>query len=227
MAPGSDVSVEVFFDCSSPWTYMLFHNLLRSQARMGYAVAWRPFVVGFVFNEVNRKLYEDRSNPPVPRKAEYSMKDMMDWAALAELELNFPPKCGHPVNAVKCMRACVAVQLAKGDEAMVRFAKEAFHALWVEGRDFAKEDVLRDIAKRAEIDGDWVIGQLDKPEVKEGLKRNSDEVIARNAFGSPTIYVEKTDMYFGNDRLVLVEAAIRRERKKKGIDPERGVQARM
>jgi 2-hydroxychromene-2-carboxylate isomerase len=33
-------------------------------------------------------------------------------------------------------------------------------------------------------------------------------VIARGGFGSPTMFVNKTDMYFGNDRLPLVEAAL-------------------
>jgi len=40
-----------------------------------------------------------------------------------------------------------------------------------------------------------------------------DEAIARGAFGSPTIYLNKTDMYFGNDRLPLVRDALMRTKK--------------
>lgn len=204
------VSVEFYFDCSSPWTYMAFHNILRVQQRLNFKITWKPFVVGFVFNRVNRVLYETRSNPPVPRKAEYSGKDMMDWANALELELHFPPKCGHPVNAVKIMRACVAVQRAFGDSKLVDFAKAAFDALWVDGKDFAKEDVIRSVCRTAGVDEEQVLKLIDTKAVKDEMKKNTDEVIARNGFGSPTIYVNGNDMYFGNDRIVLVEVAIRR-----------------
>ena len=43
---------------------------------------------------------------------------------------------------------------------------------------------------------------------KDQLKANTDEAIARGAFGSPTIYLDKTDMYFGNDRLPLIHAKL-------------------
>ena len=32
--------------------------------------------------------------------------------------------------------------------------------------------------------------------------------MARGGFGSPTIFVDKTDMYFGNDRLPLIREAL-------------------
>ena len=34
--------------------------------------------------------------------------------------------------------------------------------------------------------------------------------VARGGYGSPTMFVDGTDMYFGNDRMELVEAALRR-----------------
>ena len=37
-----------------------------------------------------------------------------------------------------------------------------------------------------------------------------DEVMARGGFGSPTIFVDKTDMYFGNDRMPLIREALER-----------------
>ena len=38
----------------------------------------------------------------------------------------------------------------------------------------------------------------------------ADELIARGGFGSPTIFVDKTDMYFGNDRMPLIREALER-----------------
>jgi 2-hydroxychromene-2-carboxylate isomerase len=49
-----------------------------------------------------------------------------------------------------------------------------------------------------------------RDEVKARLRGNTDELIARGGYGSPTIFVDGQDMYFGNDQLPLVEAALRR-----------------
>ncbi len=46
--------------------------------------------------------------------------------------------------------------------------------------------------------------------IKDQLKANTEELIARGGFGSPTIFVNKTDMYFGNDRMGLVREVVRR-----------------
>ena len=48
------------------------------------------------------------------------------------------------------------------------------------------------------------------PEYKDRLRAYTDELIERGGYGSPTFFVEGSDMYFGNDRLVLVEEALRR-----------------
>ena len=44
------------------------------------------------------------------------------------------------------------------------------------------------------------------------LRQNTDVLIARGGYGSPTIFIDGGDMYFGNDRLELVEYRLRRLR---------------
>ena len=51
--------------------------------------------------------------------------------------------------------------------------------------------------------------------IKAQLRTNTDELIARGGFGSPSMFVGGDDMYFGNDRLPLVEAALLRARPSK------------
>ena len=41
------------------------------------------------------------------------------------------------------------------------------------------------------------------------LRSNTDELIARGGYGSPTLFINDDDMYFGNDRLPLVEHRLR------------------
>jgi len=202
------VKLECFFDCSSPWTYLGFHNAQPMAMRLGIAIEWKPIIVGGIFNEVNKEVYAVRASDTPKRR--YADKDLADWTRHAGLTINFPPKCGHPVNSVKCMRGCIAMQrLGK----MEPFARAAFEALWVDGLDLARDDVLSELCRKVGVEPVPFLAEIATPESKAKLRENTDEAIRRGAFGSPTFFVDDTDMYFGNDRLTLVEDAIRRRQK--------------
>jgi DSBA-like thioredoxin domain len=55
---------------------------------------------------------------------------------------------------------------------------------------------------------------LGEQAVKDRLRANTEELMRRGGFGSPTMFVGGTDMFFGNDRLALVRAAVERSRKR-------------
>jgi 2-hydroxychromene-2-carboxylate isomerase len=132
--------LEFFFDVSSPWTYLAFHNVQPMAAELGVPIVWRPILVGGVFNAVNQSVYENRANP-VPAKARWHWKSMMDWARLAGLTIRFPPSV-FPVNSVAVMRALCALD----DDALVRVARAAFEAYWRDDVDISKDEAFDVIA---------------------------------------------------------------------------------
>lgn len=198
--------LEFFFDCSSPWTYLAFTRVADVIKRTGAEMVWRPILVGGVFNAVNEAVYERRANPE-PRKASYYEKDLADWARFAGIKIGKPPV--FPVRAVAAMRCVLAAEV---HGALVRFARETFESYWDRLEDISQAQVLTTIAERAGLDGARLLEEANAPQIKERLRANTDELIARGGFGSPTMYVDKDDMYFGNDRLELVEAALMRRR---------------
>lgn len=197
-------SVEVFYDVSSPWTYLGFHRLAALEADLGMDFVWRPILVGGIFNAVNPSVYASRENP-VPAKAHYMLKDLGDWAAMTGLKIIFPPRV-FPVNSVKAMRACI---VAEGMGRQKPLARAFFELYWSENEDISQDEVVARACARAGIDASHVAQAIQAPDVKEKLKANADEAMRRGAFGSPTIFVNGDDMYFGNDRLPLIERAIR------------------
>lgn len=199
--------IECFFDCSSPWTWLAFHKLRPLAAELGEAVDWKPVLVGGIFNAVNPSVYESRERG-VPAKQAYLRKDLMDWARHDGLDIRFPPSI-FPVNSVKAMRACCWL---KPQGLLEPFADAVFRAYWTDDRDIAQDAVLADIARAVGVDAAAMGAAIATPEVKAQLKANTDEAIARGAFGSPTIFVGGDDLYFGNDRLPLVRAAVLRRR---------------
>jgi 2-hydroxychromene-2-carboxylate isomerase len=60
------------------------------------------------------------------------------------------------------------------------------------------------------VDPAWFFEGIAQTAIKAQLKANTEELIARGGFGSPTMFVDGTDMYFGNDALPLVRAALTR-----------------
>ncbi|MEO0714406.1 MAG: 2-hydroxychromene-2-carboxylate isomerase [Pseudomonadota bacterium] len=202
----SDPVIECYFDCSSPWTYLGFHNLIPMADRLGIEIDWKPILVGGIFNTVNPSVYESRK-APVRVKARYHAKDLQDWARLAGLSIRMPPGV-FPVNSVKVMRACI---LLKPDGKLADFARAAFELYWAEDKDISQDAVIAEACARAGVDPERVFAGIQDQTIKDALKANTDEVMARGGFGSPTFFIGD-DMYFGNDRLVLVEAAIARAR---------------
>ncbi len=70
--------------------------------------------------------------------------------------------------------------------------------------------MLTDICESVGIDPQLFFAGISDQAIKDQLKANTDEVIARGGFGSPTIFLVRTDMYFGNDRLPLIREALQR-----------------
>ena len=195
--------VEFFFDCSSPWTYLAFDRIEDLCAEASAALVWRPILVGGVFNEVNQGVYEQRANP-VPAKMRYYGKDLADWARHRGIEIGQPPV--FPVNSVKAMRG---VFVALDHDCVSRYARTVFEAYWGDLEDISRDEVLRSIVARVGLDPDAFFARIALPATKARLRENTDELIARGGFGSPTIFVDGDDMYFGNDRLPLVAEALR------------------
>ena len=201
--------IEFFFDCSSPWTYLAFRNIQPMAAELNAPIVWRPILVGGIFNAVNPSMYEARENFDSP-KMRYMRRDMMDCAHETGVPLHFPPTV-FPVNSVKAMRGCLwLAQDAAASAQLSAYIEAVFAAYFQHDQDISQDSVLAAICERLGLDAAAFLAGIARPEIKEQLKANTDEAIRRGAFGSPTFFVGE-DMYFGNDRLPRVRAAVLRE----------------
>src|ERR1700761_533639 len=138
--------VECFFDCSSPWTYFAFHNLLLMQKELGIDIVWKPILVGGVFNAVNPSVHNSRERP-VPAKQAYNKKDQQDWARYLGIRMHYRPTV-FPVNSVKAMRGCCWLE---GTDKLVPFALATFDAYWGDDQDISQNPVLTAICEKAGV----------------------------------------------------------------------------
>ncbi|MDP1883718.1 MAG: DsbA family protein, partial [Bradyrhizobium sp.] len=93
---------------------------------------------------------------------------------------------------------------------MEPFARAVFAAYWGDDKDISKDEVLTEICKSVGVDPQKFFAGIGDQAIKDQLKANTDEVMARGGFGSPTNFVDKSDMYFGNDRMPLIREALQR-----------------
>lgn len=202
------LTVEFYFDLSSPWTCLAFHNIQPIIKDNGAEIIWKPFLVGGVFNAVNQDVYAARENPD-NRKFVHSFRVLKDWAKLAGLPMNFPSE-HHPVKSVHAMRVCCALE--EDQAALHKFATAAFNAYYGEQRNLDDPEVLIAIANEVGLDGAALAAKTQEQAIKDRLRANTEEAIARGSYGSPSIFVpfgEGERMYFGNDQLPLVNWAIK------------------
>lgn len=198
--------IDFYFDVSSPWTYLAFRNIQPLAKELNMAIQWRPVLVGGIFNTVNQRMYASREDSQSPRNR-YVLKDLQDCARQTGIKIVFPPKV-FPVNSVKAMRGCI--WLAGSDafkDCLLPFIEATFAAYFTHQEDVSQDDVLASICKQTGIDADAFASGITQPSIKDALKANTDEAIARGAFGVPTFFVGD-DMYFGNDRLGLLRLAV-------------------
>ena len=195
--------IECFFDCSSPWTYLAFEYLQTRTAGLDVEIIWRPILVGGIFNTVNPSVYQSRETP-VPLKAAYMRKDLTDWARLVGLEISFPPPV-FPVNSVKAMRGAY---LALDAGLLVPYVREVFKQYWTDLVDISQDDALASIAIGVGFTRAQFFDGIASQSCKDRLRQATEEVVARGGYGSPTMFLNGDDMYFGNDRIDLMLSRI-------------------
>lgn len=185
--------LEFFFDYVSPYTY-----LANSQVQdIGAEVVYRPMLLGAVMQAAGNK-------PPrtVPAKGRYLEMDIQRWTAA----YGIPFKWGSlfPQRTVNALR----VAIVAGKQGKFHAVHEPlFKAVWVDDIDVSDEVVLTDIVSNAGMDASSVLEEIATDEIKDELRANTEEAVARGIFGAPTFFVGD-EMFFGNDRFDFIRAEL-------------------
>ena len=191
--------LEFFFDCSSPWTYLAFKEIENLCSRLNLQLVWRPILVGGIFNTINPSVYESRSNPVKPKTA-YSQKDLNDWSSIRGIKVNWPDV--FPVNSVKAMRG---VFFALDKNEVSRYVESVFYSYWTNNLDISLDEVMTEKVAGLGWNSEEFISFINLDSTKSSLKLNTEELAQRGGFGSPTMFINEDNMFFGNDRLNLID----------------------
>jgi 2-hydroxychromene-2-carboxylate isomerase len=106
-----------------------------------------------------------------------------------------------PVNTLALMRGAVSHQMDGDFDAYVRLM---FEAMWVRPRKLDDEAEVKAVLEEGGFDWADFADRVGRPEVKDRLRANTDDAVARGVFGAPSFFVEG-ELFFGQDRLDWVE----------------------
>lgn len=212
-SPADKPAVEFFFDSSCPWSYLALDRVREAAIRTGSRVVYRPVLVDDVLRAANPGFPADRTDP-VPVRARYQAKDLADWARYCGLTLRRPKP--WPIRPEWAQRGAVAAAQLAGEGAAgpAAYLAAVFAALFADNRDISDIAVVEALAVSAGLDAGRFAALLRDDRIRLQVQANGAELVARGGFGTPTFLVatgpDDGDLYFGNDRLPLVEAALAR-----------------
>lgn len=193
-------TVEFWFDVGSPAAYLAWHRLPRICAEQGAQIAYRPMLLGGVFQATG-----NQSPMNVPAKARYMEADLERFARRDGTPYRHNPH--FPINTLALMRGAVGLQMR--DEArMLPYVDAVYRAIWSDGRDMNDAAVVGAVLKEAGFDPQAVLALTADPQVKERLKTVTHEAVQLGVFGAPTFFVNGR-MYWGQDRLDFVQQELR------------------
>jgi 2-hydroxychromene-2-carboxylate isomerase len=191
-------TVDFYWDFSSPFAYLGSTQAEALAARTGATLVWRPMLLGAVFKAIGV------ADAPIltwsDARRNYTFKDLARWAEHWGVPFRFPSR--FPMSTVKALRAWIALP----EERRPAFLHATFRAYWGEDRDISDEATLRTLIGEG---ADDVLAKCVTKEIKDALFAGTQRAIDAGVFGAPTWIVDGEDLYWGQDRITLVERALR------------------
>ena len=184
--------IDFYFDFSSPYGYFMAEQIDALAAAHGRSVRWRPFLLGAVY-----KVTGDVPLPSKPLKGDYSKRDFERSARFLGLTCRIPDV--FPIGTQIAARAFYWLEDRDAAEAR-RFALAALRAYFVDGRDISQQDAVLDIAAAHGADRAALVEALAGDAIRNRLKDECAQAIARGVFGSPFVIVDG-EPFWGVDRV--------------------------
>lgn len=184
--------LDFHFDFSTPFTYLASTQVDALAARTGADLHWRPMLLGAVFRAVGQVDIPIAAMSDAKRQ--YSLRDLHRWASLY----------GAPFawNRTFPLRTVLPLRVFLLHPEPIPFAHRVFRAAWADSRDVSDPEVLIDCgATREHIEA--------APTMRQPLVDATQAALDAGAFGAPTFVVDQRHLFFGNDRLDMVERALR------------------
>jgi len=174
-------SLTWYFDFVSPFSYLQTYRF--GDLPQGCTLTFKPVLFAGLLNH-----WGSRGPAEVPPKRVFTYRYAHWYAVRHGIPFRMPP--AHPFNPLKVLRLCIALG------ATAESVQTIFQFIWAEGRAVDEEAEWKALGVRLGIDDAG--NRIQSPEVKDALRKNTEEAAGRGVFGVPTFEVEG-NLFWGMD----------------------------
>jgi 2-hydroxychromene-2-carboxylate isomerase len=178
--------VSLYFDFVSPYSYIAFKRL--HELPQDIAVELKPVLFAGLL-----KHFANKGPAEIAAKRRWTYRWCTWWAKSLGIPFRFP--ASHPFNPLHHLRLALAAGPSPEN------VRRIFNAIWTTGDEATDLVAFKALADELGVDP----STLDSPEVKDRLRRNTEDAAQRGVFGVPT-YAVDGELFWGADAIGFVNA---------------------
>jgi 2-hydroxychromene-2-carboxylate isomerase len=180
-------SIDWYFDFVSPYSYIALHRLAEFPA----PVAYKPVLFAGLLNHWGQK-----GPAEIPAKRQWTYRWCTWWAKELGLPFRFP--AAHPFNPLQHLRLALACD-SRPDA-----VKRIFLSIWMSGANADDPERFAALCRELGVDP----ACLADVQIKDQLRKNTDEAAQRGVFGVPSFVVDG-EVFWGADAIDFLKAFLR------------------
>jgi len=189
--------IDFYFDFVSPYSFISFQKIKTLKFKQDFKFRLKPILLGGLHN-----LHKITAPAFIPAKAKFMIRDCKMICEKNKISFKF--NSYFPIKTVDLMRG---VLIAEEDEIASIYIDKIFESLWVSGFNLNDQQIIDKVLKNLDINPKTFSLRLSNQNIKDELKKRTQEACDKGIFGAPTFLVNNK-VFWGQDRLeyALVES---------------------
>jgi len=182
--------IDFYFDFVSPYTFISFQQIKTLKFKQDFKFRLKPVLLGGLHN-----LHKITAPAFIPAKAKFMIRDCKMVSEKHKISFKF--NSYFPIKTTDLMRG---VLIAEEDGISNNYIDKIFETMWVSGLNLNDQLVIDKTLKNLNINPKTFSLRLLNQNIKDELKKRTQEAYEKGVFGAPT-FVVNNKIFWGQDRL--------------------------
>jgi 2-hydroxychromene-2-carboxylate isomerase len=183
-------SFDFYFDFISPYSFIAHKIVQKIEKKESIKIKYNPILLGGLHN-----LHGIKAPAVIPAKAKFMIRDCKLSSEKNKIDFKF--NSYFPIKTLNLMRG---IFIAQEDDFKSFYIDKIFDAIWKDGLNMNDQNIVDKIIKNMDINPKTFFLRASTPNIKNILKKKTEEAFVKGIFGAPTFLVNNK-IFWGQDRL--------------------------
>jgi len=181
---------DFYFDFISPYSFIAHKIVQKIEKKESIKIKYNPILLGGLHN-----LHGIKAPAFIPAKAKFMIRDCKLSSEKNKIDFKF--NSYFPIKTLNLMRG---IFIAQEDDFKSFYIDKIFDAIWKDGLNMNDQNIVDKIIKNMDINPKTFFLRASTPNIKNILKKKTEEAFVKGIFGAPTFLVNNK-IFWGQDRL--------------------------